>query len=282
MKKLLFTLIIIFPFFIWGQDTYITIESASGPPVNKKVQLPENVTVDGTAFTGTFAGLSITNLLEALNAVDAFTLGSPGSGSFDPNSDLTANDANWNWTRLGQNIFRISDTDNRVDINATFRIGTGATLSGARVSHYYTSSFDTAEYKFRKATSNNGAYISGGTTSAANDIFEIRANGDINTAGQFLINETPVGGMIISAPASTFDINGFTGMDDQATDTSSFTIGSVTAGMVHQIIIDTATEPTIVGSTVLPNTQAFIANSKMAITFTVNADLSVSHSFKQL
>ena len=193
MKKLLFTLIIIFPCLIWGQDTFESVTSASGVTVNKKVQLPENVTVDGTAFTGTFAGLSITNLLEALNAVDAFILGSPGSGSFDPNLDLTANDANWNWTRLGQNIFRISDTDNRVDVNATLRIGTGGTISGARVSHYYTSSFDTAEYKFRKATGNNGAYISGGTSSAANDVFEIRANGDINITGQYLINEVPIG-----------------------------------------------------------------------------------------
>ena len=104
MKKLIFILII-FPCLIWGQDTFESVTSASGVTVNKKVQLPENVTVDGTAFTGTFAGLAITNLLEALNAVDAFILGSPGSGSFNPDDDLTANDANWNWTRLGQNIF---------------------------------------------------------------------------------------------------------------------------------------------------------------------------------
>ena len=83
---------------------------------------------------------------------------------------------------------------------------------------------------------------------------------------------------------TSFDLLGFTGMDDQTADTASFTVGTVKHGSVHQIAINRASfdQSNVTGATLLPNTAAYVANKKASVTFTVDADGLAYFSIKML
>ena len=88
--------------------------------------------------------------------------------------------------------------------------------------------------------------------------------------------------MEVETVSSSITLDGFRGADDQTADTASFTVDGAKTGGVYQVIINRATAPTITGSTIMPDTQAFVASTKMSLTFVVNADGSVSHKYAKL
>ena len=88
--------------------------------------------------------------------------------------------------------------------------------------------------------------------------------------------------MIVETVSSSITMDGFRGADDQTADTASFTVDGTVAGGTYQVVINRATAPTITGATQLSGSEAFIANTKMILTFIAMADDSVYYTYTEL
>ena len=253
---------------ILDPDVQITGDLTSGSPVIA------NMTNESNLKVGDWLSSNIYGIVTNARVI------SVGSGTVTMNKN-----ANGNVT--GANLFKnqlIKVTDTNVDVsNSTFTAPDGSGNLAAT-----TNTIQELVDEVDALTTSGGIQsdITGRTNAVAitnkysQPYDDYISDGDPGAGIEVTVTGAPP--MEVETVSSSITLDGFRGADDQTADTASFTVDGAKTGGVYQVIIDRATAPTITGSTIMPDTQAFVAATKMSLTFVVNADGSVSHKYAKL